>query len=86
VIKETADIHVHAYSPMEIAHMCDVSGLGPAEVLLRLRAAGLDSVPGRRQRSSMTACVSASPEQAPVMRWVEIIEAAHRIACGRRRR
>lgn len=61
VIKETAEIHVHAYSPMEIAHMCDVSGLGPAEVLLRLRAAGLDSVPGRRQRSSTTACASASP-------------------------
>ncbi len=30
VIKETAPTsHLHAYSPMEIAHMCDVSGLRP---------------------------------------------------------
>ncbi|HET8951757.1 MAG TPA: 7,8-didemethyl-8-hydroxy-5-deazariboflavin synthase subunit CofG, partial [Solirubrobacteraceae bacterium] len=45
--KETApQIHMHAYSPMEIAHMCDISGLPPAEVFARLRDAGLDSTPG----------------------------------------
>ena len=27
-----AELHLHAYSPMEIAHMCDISGLPPAEV------------------------------------------------------
>ena len=32
--KETApQLHLHAYSPMEIAHMCDVSGLPPARGL-----------------------------------------------------
>ena len=45
--KETApDLHLHAYSPMEVAHMCDRSGLPPAEVFARLRDAGLGSVPG----------------------------------------
>ena len=45
--KEAApEIHLHAYSPMEVAHMCDVSGLGPREVFERLRAAGLGSTPG----------------------------------------
>ena len=39
-------IHLHAYSPMEIAHMCDISGLPPAEVFARLRDAGLGSTPG----------------------------------------
>ena len=39
--KETApQIHMHAYSPMEIAHMCDISGLPPDEVFARLRDAG----------------------------------------------
>jgi FO synthase len=80
VIKETADIHVHAYSPMEIAHMCDVSGLGPAEVLLRLRAAGLDSVPGTAAEILDDGVRERiSPNKLPVRRWVEIIEAAHRI-------
>jgi len=37
------DLHLHAYSPMEIAHMCDISGLPPSEVFARLKEAGLGS-------------------------------------------
>src|SRR2546421_9580762 len=40
------EMHLHAYSPMEVAHMCDVSGLEPRAVFERLREAGLDSTPG----------------------------------------
>jgi FO synthase len=73
-----AELHLHAYSPMEVAHMCDISELPPAEVFERLRDAGLDSTPGTaaevlhdgvRQR--------ISPNKLPVARWVEIIEASH---------
>jgi FO synthase len=73
-----AELHLHAYSPMEIAHMCDISSLPPAEVFVRLRDAGLDSTPGTaaevlhdgvRQR--------ISPNKLPVARWIEIIEASH---------
>ena len=77
--KETApDIHLHAYSPMEVDHMCDVSGLSPRAVFERLGEAGLGSTPGTaaevlhdgvRQR--------ISPNKLPVRRWVEIIEASH---------
>jgi FO synthase len=79
--KEVApQLHLHAYSPMEIAHMCDATRLEPEVVLTRLAEAGLDSVPGTaaevlddgvRQR--------ISPNKLPVARWVQIIEAAHRI-------
>src|SRR3954465_3989010 len=79
--KETApDIHLHAYSPMEVAHMCDVSGLSPHAVFEQLREAGLGSVPGTaaevlhdgvRQR--------ISPNKLPAARWVEIITAAHEV-------
>ena len=35
--KATApQLHLHAYSAMEIAHMCDISGLAPAEVFAQL--------------------------------------------------
>jgi FO synthase len=78
--KETAPhLHLHAYSPMEIAHMCDISGQPPDEVFAALRDAGLGSTPGTaaevlddgvRQR--------ISPNKLPVARWVEIIEASHR--------
>jgi FO synthase len=72
-------LHLHAYSPMEVAHICDMAGLSPAEVFGLLREAGLGSTPGTaaevlhdgvRQR--------ISPNKLPVSRWVEVIEASHR--------
>jgi FO synthase len=79
IVKDEApEIHLHAYSAMEVSHMCDVSGLPPIEVFGRLREAGLGSTPGTaaevlhdgvRQR--------ISPNKLPVDRWVEVIEASH---------
>ena len=78
--KETApDIHLHAYSPMEVAHMCDRSGLPPTEVFARLREAGLGSVPGTAAEVLHDGVRERiSPNKLPAGRWVEIIEAAHR--------
>jgi FO synthase len=76
---EAPDLHLHAYSPMEVDHMAGASGLPLAEVFARLRAAGLGSIPGTaaevlhdgvRQR--------ISPNKLPASRWVEVVEAAHR--------
>src|SRR3954447_602333 len=39
-------IHLHAYSPMEVHYMCERSGLAPFDVFARLREAGLGSTPG----------------------------------------
>ncbi|HEX3688641.1 MAG TPA: 5-amino-6-(D-ribitylamino)uracil--L-tyrosine 4-hydroxyphenyl transferase CofH [Solirubrobacteraceae bacterium] len=77
--KELApDIHLHAYSPMEVAHMCDVSGLTPREVFGRLREAGLGSTPGTAAEVLHDGVRERiSPNKLPVARWVEIIEASH---------
>jgi FO synthase len=81
--KATADdaqseLHLHAYSPMEIAHMCDISGLPPAEVFAQLRDAGLDSTPGTAAEVLHDGVRERiSPNKLPVARWVEIIEASH---------
>ena len=72
------EIHLHAYSPMEIAHMCDVSGLAPREVFVRLRDAGLGSTPGTAAEVLHDGVRERiSPNKLPVQRWVEIIEASH---------
>jgi FO synthase len=72
------DIHLHAYSPMEISHMCDVSGLPPREVFSRLREAGLGSTPGTAAEVLHDGVRERiSPNKLPVARWVEIIEASH---------
>jgi FO synthase len=78
--KEVApQLHLHAYSPMEVHYMCERSGKGPDEVFAYLQECGLGSTPGTaaevlddgvRQR--------ISPNKLPVKRWVEIIEASHR--------
>jgi FO synthase len=71
-------IHLHAYSPMEIAHMCDVSDLRPRAVFDRLREAGLDSTPGTAAEVLHDGVRERiSPNKLPVARWVEIIEACH---------
>ncbi len=72
------DIHLHAYSPMEIAHMCDISGQPPAEVFARLRDAGLGSTPGTAAEVLHDGVRERiSPNKLPVARWVQIIEASH---------
>jgi FO synthase len=78
--KEVApQLHLHAYSPMEINWACERSGKSPGEVFEYLLERGLGSTPGTaaevlddgvRQR--------ISPNKLPVDRWVEIIEASHR--------
>jgi FO synthase len=81
--KETAseagtDLHLHAYSPMEIAHMCDISGLPPSEVFAQLRDAGLGSTPGTAAEVLHDGVRGRiSPNKLPVARWVEIVEASH---------
>jgi FO synthase len=73
-----SELHLHAYSPMEIAHMCDISGLPPSEVFARLRDAGLDSTPGTAAEVLHDGVRERiSPNKLPVARWVEIIEASH---------
>ena len=78
VKNEEPALHLHAYSPMEIAHMADVSGLPLAEVFARLRDAGLGSTPGTAAEVLHDGVRSRiSPNKLPVARWVEIIEASH---------
>jgi FO synthase len=81
--KETAraagvDLHLHAYSPMEIAHMCDISARAPAAVFAQLKDAGLGSTPGTAAEVLHDGVRERiSPNKLPVARWVEIIRASH---------
>jgi cyclic dehypoxanthinyl futalosine synthase len=45
-IKERFNIWIHAFSSPEILHFAQVSGISVRETLIRLQAAGLDSLPG----------------------------------------
>jgi FO synthase len=78
--KEAApQLHLHAYSPMEIHFMCERSGKRPEDVFDYLLECGLGSTPGTAAEVLHDGVrARISPNKLPVDRWVEIIEACHR--------
>jgi FO synthase len=73
---EAPDMHMHAYSPMEIDAMAD--GIPLSEVFARLREAGLGSTPGTAAEVLHDGVRERiSPNKLPVKRWIEVIEASH---------
>jgi FO synthase len=78
--KEVApQIHLHAYSPMEVHYMCERSGRSPDAVFAYLIECGLGSTPGTAAEVLDDGVrLRISPNKLPVARWVEIIEASHR--------
>lgn len=73
-----AELHLHAYSPMEIAHIQDITGLPLDEVFAALKEAGLSSTPGTAAEVLHDGVRERiSPNKLPVARWVEVIEASH---------
>ena len=73
---EAPEIHLHAYSPMEVDAMA--GDLPLDEVFARLRDAGLGSTPGTAAEVLHDGVRERiSPNKLPVGRWVEVIEACH---------
>jgi FO synthase len=73
-------LHVHAFSPMEIATGAAKTGISVREWLSELRAAGLDTIPG-------TAAEILDDEvrwvltkgKLPTATWVEVVSTAHEL-------
>ncbi|MBJ7348143.1 MAG: CofH family radical SAM protein, partial [Thermoleophilaceae bacterium] len=71
-------LHLHAFSPMELHHMCEHAGASPTEVLEYLVECGLGSIPGTAAEVlDDDVRGEISPNKLPVARWLEIVEAAH---------
>ncbi len=73
-------IHVHGFSPPEIQHFAALNGLPVRDVLVRLRAAGLDSIPGGGAEILVDRVREAvSPRKIRSAGWLEVMEEAHRL-------
>jgi cyclic dehypoxanthinyl futalosine synthase len=77
-IKKTYPIWIHGLSPAEVKHICKISSLSTDEALRRLRAAGLDSIPGGgaevlsdRVRNIIGIHKGSTAD------WLEVMETAH---------
>jgi FO synthase len=77
---ELPDVHLHAYSPMEISYGVEKTGLPLHEYLAMLKEAGLGSIPGTAAEIlDDDVRRSLSPNKLKVARWIEVIRAAHRL-------
>lgn len=71
-------IHVHGFSPPEICHFATLAGLPIKEVLRRLIAAGLDSIPGGgAEILSDRVRQLVAPRKCSADQWLEVMEEAH---------
>jgi cyclic dehypoxanthinyl futalosine synthase len=71
-------VHLHCLSPPEIVHIARQSDLTIEETLRRLRAAGLDSLPGGGAEVLVDRVRQAiSPHKIPTDTWLDVMRVAH---------
>jgi FO synthase len=75
-----ADIHVHAFSPLEITHGARTLGLSLEDYLRRLQAAGLSTLPGTAAEildDEIRAIIC--PDKLMTAEWLDVMRAAHSV-------
>jgi FO synthase len=75
-----ADMHVHAFSPLEVTHGARTLGLSLETYLARLRAAGLSTLPGTAAEildDEVRAIIC--PDKLKTAEWLEVMRAAHSV-------
>ncbi|MEM1658786.1 MAG: 5-amino-6-(D-ribitylamino)uracil--L-tyrosine 4-hydroxyphenyl transferase CofH [Candidatus Jordarchaeales archaeon] len=74
------NIHIHAFSPMEVKHASVNSGMSVESVLKAFKEAGLDSMPGTAAEILVDKVRRViCPNKIRTAEWIRIIKAAHRI-------
>jgi cyclic dehypoxanthinyl futalosine synthase len=72
-------IHIHGFSPPEICHFANISGLPVKKVLERLIIAGLGSIPGGgAEILSDRVRQLTAPRKCTADQWLEVMEEAHK--------
>lgn len=74
------NVHIKAFTPVEIVHFAKIAGLSVRQVLTELKAAGLDSLPGGGaeildDEVRRVIC----PDKATTRQWIEVITTAHQL-------
>jgi aminodeoxyfutalosine synthase len=78
--KEFPEFHLKAFTAVEIDYLAKLAGLDLKDTLLKLREAGLDSMPGGGAEIFNAAVRNTlCAEKISGDRWIEVIETAHGI-------
>lgn len=78
-IKKRFSIHIHSFSPPEIVHFSKLNDLPIKEVLVLLKDAGLDTIPGGGAEILTDRCRGVlSPHKCSVSEWLQVMREAHK--------
>ncbi len=73
-------LHIHAFSPLEVAQGAETLGITVREFLLRLREAGLGTLPGTAAEVlDDEVRVTLCPDKLTTDQWLRVVEEAHRV-------
>jgi len=73
------DLHLHAFSPLEVSHGASTLGLSVEEYLVALKEAGLNSLPGTAAEILVDPVRALiCPDKLGSDEWLDIMAAAHR--------
>ncbi|MBX7219911.1 MAG: dehypoxanthine futalosine cyclase [Blastocatellia bacterium] len=78
-LKTRYGIHLHCFSPPEILNFARISNLSYEQVLTRLKAAGLDSIPGGGGEILVDEIRKRRRTQCTGQEWLDVMEAAHNL-------
>ena len=74
------EIHIHGFSPEEILYGATRSNISPKEYLIRLKEAGVDTIPGTAAEIlNQELRDKISPGRINVSEWIDIIKTAHKM-------
>jgi cyclic dehypoxanthinyl futalosine synthase len=77
-IKERFSVHIHSLSPTEILYIAHLSRLSVAETIRRLRAAGLDTIPGAGGEILVDEVrQEIAPHKETTDEWLGVMRTAH---------
>jgi FO synthase len=74
------DLHIHAFSPLEVTHGAQTLGLSLEDYLTRLKQAGLSTLPGTAAEildDDVRAIIC--PDKVRAAEWLEVMRTAHRV-------
>ena len=74
------DIHIHAFSPLEVTHGARTLGLPLEDYLARLKQAGLSTLPGTAAEildDEVRAIIC--PDKIAAPEWLDVMRTAHRV-------
>ena len=79
-IKKNFDITIHSFTATEIQHFANTEGISISETLKRLRAAGLDGLPGGGAEILVDEIrKKVSPKKIMTDDWLNVMRTAHSI-------